>query len=143
MHVLVTPMRSLGIALDPKARRQFPAIIGNFHGDLIHLQRAGTRYRRLSRRCGHSGRPRSLAPFLEAIFAGIVVTTIYSAALSSLMVTRARSLGGAWKCGRELMSVHATKRWSITPPIRLINGSRDLWLNDFILPSSMTSLYGV
>lgn len=29
MHVLVTPMRLLGVALDPKERRRYPAIRGN------------------------------------------------------------------------------------------------------------------
>lgn len=29
MHMLVTPMRHRGVALDPKARRRYPAIRGN------------------------------------------------------------------------------------------------------------------
>lgn len=29
MHMLVTPMRRLGVALDPKERRRYPAIKGN------------------------------------------------------------------------------------------------------------------
>lgn len=29
MHVLVTPMRLRGVALDPKERRRYPAIWGN------------------------------------------------------------------------------------------------------------------
>lgn len=29
MHMLVTPMRRLGVALDPVARRRYPAIKGN------------------------------------------------------------------------------------------------------------------
>ena len=69
MHVLVTPMRLHGVALDPKERRRYPATRGNVmvnSTDCRELGRAAV--------VGMPLDPDPLPPLLDATLAGMAVT---------------------------------------------------------------------
>lgn len=74
MHMLVTPMRHLGVALDLKARRRFPAIRGNVmvnSENSLELGRSANVARVV---VGMPNDPAPLPRLLDATLAGMAVT---------------------------------------------------------------------
>ncbi|MCU0089001.1 hypothetical protein N8H72_03435 [Pseudomonas koreensis] len=74
MHVLVTPMRFRGIALDAKARRQYPAIRGNVMVNSLVCQELGRAANVARVVVGMPLDPDPLPPLLDATLAGMAVT---------------------------------------------------------------------
>lgn len=74
MHVLVTPMRYRGIALDPKARRQYPPIRGNVMVNSSVCQELGRAANIARVEVGMPLDPDPLPPLLDATLAGMAVT---------------------------------------------------------------------
>jgi len=74
MHVLVTPMRFRGIALDAKARRQYPAIRGNVMVNSLVCQELGRAANVARVDVGMPLDPDPLPPLLDATLAGMSVT---------------------------------------------------------------------
>ncbi|CAI8703283.1 Ala_racemase_N domain-containing protein [Pseudomonas sp. IT-P2] len=74
MHVLVTPMRFRGIALDAKARRQYPAIRGNVMVNSLVCQELGRAANVARVDVGMPLDPDPLPPLLDATLAGMAVT---------------------------------------------------------------------
>ncbi|CAI8944115.1 YjeF N-terminal domain-containing protein [Pseudomonas sp. IT-P2] len=74
MHLLVTPMRSRGIPLDAKARRQYPAIRGNVMVNSSVCQELGRASNVARLVVGMPLDPDPLPPLLDATLAGMAVT---------------------------------------------------------------------
>ena len=74
MHLLVTPMRSRGIALDTKARRQYPAIRGNVMVNSAVCEQLGRAANVARLEVGMPLDPDPLPPLLDATLAGMAVT---------------------------------------------------------------------
>jgi hypothetical protein len=74
MHVLVTPMRLRGIALDPKERRRYPAIRGNVMVNSTNCHELGRAANVARVEVGMPLDPDPLPPLLDATLAGMAVT---------------------------------------------------------------------
>ena len=74
MHLLVTPMRSRGIALDAKARRQYPAIKGNVLVSSTVCKELGRATNVARVEVGMPLDPDPFPPLLDATLAGMAVT---------------------------------------------------------------------
>ncbi|MFM9379635.1 hypothetical protein [Pseudomonas sp. UV AK001] len=74
MHVLVTPMRSRGVALDPKERRRYPAIRGNVLVSSTNCHELGRAANVARLEVGMPLDPDPLPPLLDATLAGMAVT---------------------------------------------------------------------
>ena len=74
MHVLVTPMRLQGIAMDPKERRRYPAIRGNVMVNATHCNELGRAANVARVEVGMPLEPDPLPPLLDATLAGMAVT---------------------------------------------------------------------
>ncbi|WP_339477393.1 hypothetical protein [Pseudomonas fluorescens] len=74
MHVLVTPMRLRGVALDAKERRRYPAIRGNVMVNSIVCHELGRAANVARVEVGMPLDPDPLPPLLDAKLAGMAVT---------------------------------------------------------------------
>ena len=74
MHLLITPMRSRGIALDAKARRQYPAIKGNVLVSSTVCKELGRATNVARVEVGMPLDPDPFPPLLDATLAGMAVT---------------------------------------------------------------------
>ncbi|WP_248744166.1 MULTISPECIES: hypothetical protein [unclassified Pseudomonas] len=74
MRVLVTPMRSRGVALDAIARRQYPAIRGNVMVKSSVCEELGRAANVARVKVGMPLDPDPLPPLLDATLAGMAVT---------------------------------------------------------------------
>jgi hypothetical protein len=74
MHVLVTPMRLRGVALETKERRRYPAIRGNVMVNATHCHELGRAANVARVEVGMPLDPDPLPPLLDATLAGMAVT---------------------------------------------------------------------
>lgn len=74
MHVLVTPMRLRGAALDPKERRRYPAIRGNVMVNSTQCHELGRAADVARVEDGMPLDPDPLPPLLDATLSGMAVT---------------------------------------------------------------------
>lgn len=74
MHVLVTPMRVRGVALDAKERRRYPAIRGNVMVNSAACHQLGRAANVARVDVGMPLDPDPLPPLLNATLAGMAVT---------------------------------------------------------------------
>ncbi|MEO3725763.1 hypothetical protein ABHN98_14555 [Pseudomonas syringae] len=95
MHLLVTPMRSRGIALDAKARRQYPAIRGNVMVNSSVCQELGRASNVARLVVGMPLDPDPLPPLLDATLAGMAVTGFV---LSGIEYVDGCAFAQSWWC---------------------------------------------
>jgi len=98
MHVLVTPMRLRGVALEAKERRRYPAVRGNVmvNSTVSHeLGRAATVARV---EVGMPLDPDPLPPLLDATLAGMAVTGFV---LSGIEYINGCAYAQSWWCRLE------------------------------------------
>jgi hypothetical protein len=74
MHMLVTPMRRLGVALNPKERRHYPAIKGNVMVNAENSLELGRSANIARVEAGMPKDPDPLPRLLDATLAGMAVT---------------------------------------------------------------------
>jgi hypothetical protein len=74
MHVLVTPMRVRGVALDAQERRRYPAIRGNVMVNSTVCDQLGRATNVARVDIGMPLDPDPLPPLLDATLAGMAVT---------------------------------------------------------------------
>lgn len=74
MHVLVTPMRLRGVALDANARRRYPGIRGNVMVNSSVSEELGRATNIARVDVGMPLDPSPLPPLLDATLAGMAVT---------------------------------------------------------------------
>ena len=74
MHMLVTPMRRLGVALDQKERRRFPAIKGNVMVNSEISAELGRSANIARLKVGMPLEPDPLPQLLDATLSGMAVT---------------------------------------------------------------------
>lgn len=74
MHVLVTPTRLRGVALDPRQRRHYPAIRGNVMVNSTQCAELGRAANVARVDVGMPRDPDPLPPLLDATLAGMSVT---------------------------------------------------------------------
>ncbi|WP_339539454.1 hypothetical protein [Pseudomonas sp. RA_15y_Pfl2_54] len=98
MRVLVTPMRSRGIALDPKARRQYPAIRGNVMVNSSVCKELGRAANVARVDVGMPLDPDPLPPLLDATLAGMAVTGFV---LSGIEYIEGCAYAQSWWCREE------------------------------------------
>jgi len=95
MHLLVTPMRSRGIALDAKARRRYPAIKGNVMVSSTVSQELGRATNVARVEVGMPLEPDPLPQLLDATLAGMAVTGFV---LSGIEYINGRAYAQSWWC---------------------------------------------
>ncbi|MGN8124565.1 hypothetical protein ACTJK9_22665 [Pseudomonas sp. 22082] len=95
MHLLVTPMRSRGIALDANARRQYPAIRGNVMVNSSVCQELGRASNVARLVVGMPLDPDPLPPLLDATLAGMAVTGFV---LSGIEYVDGCAFAQSWWC---------------------------------------------
>jgi len=98
MHVLVTPMRSRGVALDAQARRRYPAIKGNVMVNSPVCQELGRATNVARVEVGMPLEPDPLPQLLDATLVGMAVT--------GFVLSRIEYIGGcayaqSWWCRLE------------------------------------------
>ncbi|MDT3312279.1 hypothetical protein QZR14_13040 [Pseudomonas sp. rhizo66] len=74
MHVLVTPMRLRGVALDPKERRRYPTIRGNVMVNSTVYHELGRAADIARVEIGMPLDPDPLPPLLNTTLAGMAIT---------------------------------------------------------------------
>lgn len=98
MHMLVTPMRSQGVALTPQERRRYPAIQGNVmvnSENNVELGRSANVARVV---VGMPLDPDPLPRLLDATLAGMAVTGFV---LSGIEYIDGRAYAQSWWCRLE------------------------------------------
>jgi len=95
MHVLVTPMRSRGIALDAKERHRYPAINGNVMVNSTISKELGRATNVARVLTGMPLDPDPLPPLLDATLAGMAVTGFV---LSGIEYIDGCAYAQAWWC---------------------------------------------
>ena len=98
MHLLVTPMRSRGIALDAKARRQYPAIRGNVMVNSSVCKELGRATNVARVEIGMPLETDPLPPLLDATLAGMAVTGFV---LSGIEYIEGCAYAQSWWCRLE------------------------------------------
>ncbi|WP_086794786.1 hypothetical protein [Pseudomonas sp. SCPG-7] len=98
MHVLITPMRSRGIALDPKERRRYPAIRGNVMVNSTVCRELGRAANVARVEVGLPLDPDPLPPLLDATLAGMAVTGFV---LSGIEYIEGCAYAQSWWCRFE------------------------------------------
>lgn len=98
MHVLVTPMRLRGVALDAKARRRYPAIRGNVMVNSAVSQDLGRATNVARIEVGMPLEPDPLPQLLDATLAGMAVTGFV---LSGIEYIDGRAYAQSWWCRLE------------------------------------------
>ncbi|WP_285430057.1 hypothetical protein [Pseudomonas sp. fls2-241-R2A-110] len=95
MHLLVTPMRSRGIALDAKARRRYPPIKGNVMVNSSVCKELGRATNVARVDVGMPLDPDPLPPLLDATLAGMAVTGFV---LSGIEYIEGCAYAQSWWC---------------------------------------------
>lgn len=95
MHVLVTPMRLRGVALDAKERRHYPAIRGNVMVNSTVCQELGRAANVARVEVGMPLDPDPLPPLLDATLAGMAVTGFV---LSGIEYIEGCAYAQSWWC---------------------------------------------
>lgn len=98
MHLLVTPMRLRGVALDAKARRCYPAIRGNVMVNSAVSQDLGRATNIARVEVGMPLEPDPLPQLLDATLAGMAVTGFV---LSGIEYIEGRAYAQSWWCRLE------------------------------------------
>ena len=98
MHLLVTPMRLRGVALDAKARRRYPAIRGNVMVNSAVSQDFGRATNIARVEVGMPLEPDPLPQLLDATLAGMAVTGFV---LSGIEYIDGRAYAQSWWCRLE------------------------------------------
>lgn len=98
MHVLVTPMRLRGVALDAKARRRYPAIRGNVMLNSTVSQELGRAANVARVEVGMPLDPDPLPQLLDATLAGMAVTGFV---LSGIEYIDGCAYAQSWWCRLE------------------------------------------
>lgn len=98
MHVLVTPMRRRGVALDPKERRRYPAIRGNVMVNSTNCHELGRAANVARVEVGMPLDPDPLPPLLDATLAGMAVTGFV---LSGIEFIDGCAFAQSWWCRLE------------------------------------------
>ena len=98
MHLLVTPMRLRGVALDAKARRRYPAIRGNVMVNSAVSQDLGRATNVARIEVGMPLEPDPLPQLLDATLAGMAVTGFV---LSGIEYIDGRAYAQSWWCRLE------------------------------------------
>lgn len=98
MRVLVTPMRLRGVALDPKARRRYPAIRGNVMVNSTDCHELGRAANVARVEVGMPLDPDPLPPLLDATLAGMAVTGFV---LSGIEYIDGCAYAQSWWCRLE------------------------------------------
>jgi len=98
MHVLVTPMRLRGVALDAKARRRYPAISGNVMVNSTVSEILGRTTNIARVEVGMPLDPEPLPPLLDATLAGMAVTGFV---LSGIEYVEGCAYAQPWWCRLE------------------------------------------
>jgi hypothetical protein len=95
MHVLVTPMRLRGVALNAKERRRYPAIKGNVMVNSTMCSELGRAANVAEVKVGMPLDPDPLPPLLDATLAGMAVTGFV---LSGIEYIDGCAYAQAWWC---------------------------------------------
>jgi len=95
MHVLVTPMRLRGVALDPKERRRYPAIRGNVMVNSTECQELGRAANVARVLVGMPLDPDPLPPLMDATLSGMAVTRFV---LSGIEFIDGCAFAQSWWC---------------------------------------------
>lgn len=95
MHVLVTPMRLRGVALDPKERRRYPAIRGNVMVNSTECQELGRAANVARVLVGMPLDPDPLPPLMDATLSGMAVTGFV---LSGIEFVDGCAFAQSWWC---------------------------------------------
>jgi hypothetical protein len=95
MRVLVTPMRVLGVALDAKERRRYPAIRGNVMVNSTVCHQLGRAANVAHVDVGVPLDPDPLPPLLDATLAGMAVTGFV---LSGIEYVNGCAYAQSWWC---------------------------------------------
>jgi len=98
MHVLITPMRFRGVALDPKERRRYPAIRGNVMVNSTECHELGRAANVARVEVGMPLAPDPLPPLLDATLAGMAVTGFV---LSGIEYIDGCAYAQSWWCRLE------------------------------------------
>lgn len=98
MHVLVTPMRLRGIALDAKERRRYPAIRGNVMVCSTVSKDLGRATNVAVVKVGMPQEPDPLPPLLDATLAGMAITGFV---LSGIEYIEGCAYAQSWWCREE------------------------------------------
>lgn len=98
MHVLVTPMRSRGVALHPKERRRYPAIRGNVMVNSTECRELGRAANVARVEVGMPLDPDPLPLLLDATLAGMAVTGFV---LSGIEFIDGCAYAQSWWCRLE------------------------------------------
>nr|WP_315448576.1 hypothetical protein [uncultured Pseudomonas sp.] len=98
MHLLITPMRERGVALDPKARRRYPAIRGNVMVNSTDCHELGRAANVARVEVGMPLDPDPLPPLLDATLAGMAVTGFV---LSGIEYINGCAYAQSWWCRLE------------------------------------------
>ncbi|MEB2622104.1 hypothetical protein [Pseudomonas sp. YuFO8] len=98
MHMLVTPMRRLGVALDPKERRRYPAIKGNVMVNSAVSAELGRSANVARVEVGMPLEPDPLPQLLDATLSGMAVTGFV---LSGIEYIDGCAYAQSWWCRLE------------------------------------------
>lgn len=98
MHVLVTPMRLRGVALEPQERRRYQAIRGNVMVNATHCHELGRAANVARVEVGMPLDPDPLPPLLDATLAGMAVTGFV---LSGIEYVDGCAYAQSWWCRQE------------------------------------------
>jgi len=98
MHMLITPMRHLGIALTPQERRRFQAIKGNVMVSSKDSSELGRSANIARVEIGLPLDPDPLPQLLDATLAGMAVTGFV---LSGIEFVDGRAYAQSWWCRLE------------------------------------------
>jgi hypothetical protein len=98
MHVLVTPMRLRGVALDAKERHRYPAIRGNVMVNSTMCHELGRAANIARVEVGMPLDPDPLPPLLDATLAGMAVTGFV---LSDIEYINRCAYAQSWWCREE------------------------------------------
>jgi hypothetical protein len=98
MHLLITPMRVRGIALEPKSRRGYPAIKGNVLVNTTVSAELGRAMNIARVDVGMPLDPDPLPPLLDATLAGMSVTGFV---LSGIEYIDGCGYAQSWWCREE------------------------------------------
>lgn len=98
MHMLVTPMRRLGVALDPRERRRYPAIKGNVMVSSMVCAELGRSANIARVKVGMPLEPDPLPQLLDATLSGMAVTGFV---LSGIEFVNGCAYAQSWWCRLE------------------------------------------
>lgn len=98
MHLLVTPMRLRGVALEPKERRCYPPVRGNVMVNSANCHELGRAANIARVEVGMPLDPDPLPPLFDATLAGMAVTGFV---LSGIEYIDGCAYAQSWWCRQE------------------------------------------